>query len=297
MFAISVQGVSKTYQNGGQALKNICLNVEKGQFLALLGKNGAGKTTFVEILSSLTKKTSGEILVMGRDLERDNEFVRACVGIVPQEFNLAIFESVIQVLVTQAGYFGIGRKSALKIAEKHLKSLDLWDKRGQTTVALSGGMKRRLMIARALMHDPQIIFFDEPTAGVDIEVRQKIWAILKNLNAEGKTIILTTHYFEEAEKLCDSLAIINKGEIIVNDSLSNIFHTYPEKKYLVELKQGIPLMDCNITPLSNTKFEVKIDKTTSLNKVIAYIIAQGGEIENIQPQSNRLEELFLNIVN
>jgi ABC-2 type transport system ATP-binding protein len=299
MFDLNITGLSKTYKNGGQALKNINLDVKKGEFLALLGKNGAGKTTFVEILSSLTQKTSGEVLIRGKEIEKNNEFIKSCVGIVPQEFNLSIFETTIQTLITQAGYFGIDNKTAYKRAENQLKALDLWEKRDNRVITLSGGMKRRLMIARALMHEPEIIFFDEPTAGVDVEVRQKIWTILENLNKEGKTIILTTHYFEEAEKLCDSLAIIHKGEILIHDSLSNIFHKYPKQKYLIELKESknLKIEAQNIKALSASQLEIMVNKKHSLNQTIKNIISQGGIIQNIQPQNTRLEEIFLNITN
>ena len=298
MWDLSVKGLSKIYENGGRALTDITLDVKEGQFLALLGKNGAGKTTFVEILSSLTHKTSGEVLVRGKDLEKDNNFIKSLVGIVPQEFNLAIFENTMQTLITQAGYFGIGKATAYKRAENLLKALDLWEKKDQAVITLSGGMKRRLMIARALMHDPKIIFFDEPTAGVDVEVRQKIWTILQNLNKEGKTIVLTTHYFEEAEKLCDSLAIIHEGRIIIHDSLSNIFHKYPKRKYLIELEnlQNSGIEAPHIKILSANELEVTISKEHSLNQTIEYIISQGAIIQNIQPKNSRLEELFLNMV-
>jgi ABC-2 type transport system ATP-binding protein len=298
MWDLSVKGLSKVYENGGQALIDITLDVKEGQFLALLGKNGAGKTTFVEILSSLTQKTSGEVLIRGKDLEKDNNSVKSLVGIVPQEFNLAIFENTMQTLITQAGYFGIEKATAYKRAENLLKALDLWEKKDQAVITLSGGMKRRLMIARALMHDPKIIFFDEPTAGVDVEVRQKIWTILQNLNKEGKTIVLTTHYFEEAEKLCDSLAIIHKGKIIIHDSLNNIFHKCPKRKYLIELEnsQHLWVEAPNIKVLSANELEVTISKEHGLNQTIEQIISQGAVIQNIQLKNSRLEELFLNMV-
>lgn len=298
MCDLSVKGLSKVYKNGGQALIDITLDVKEGQFLALLGKNGAGKTTFVEILSSLTQKTSGEVLIRGKDLEKDNNSVKSLVGIVPQEFNLAIFENTMQTLITQAGYFGIEKATAYKRAENLLKALDLWEKKDQAVITLSGGMKRRLMIARALMHDPKIIFFDEPTAGVDVEVRQKIWTILQNLNKEGKTIVLTTHYFEEAEKLCDSLAIIHKGKIIIHDSLNNIFHKCPKRKYLIELEnsQHLWVEAPNIKVLSANELEVTISKEHGLNQTIEQIISQGAVIQNIQLKNSRLEELFLNMV-
>jgi len=297
MFSIEIQGLSKTYKNGHQALKEINLKVKKGQFLALLGKNGAGKTTFVEILSSLTKKSTGKVIMDGKDLDNNDESAKLKVGIVPQEINLSIFEKVIQVLITQAGYFGIDVDVASKRAEKHLKDLDLWEKRNQAVITLSGGMKRRLMIARALMHEPEIIFFDEPTAGVDAEVRQKIWKIMQDLNSEGKTIILTTHYFDEAERLCDSLAIISKGKIIINNSLRKILNQCPKQKYLVEIEseEKFIIKDKTISQISDFLFEISVDLENSLSNSIESILSHGGKIVNIQPKNNRLEELFLNL--
>ena len=297
MFSIEIQGLSKTYKNGHQALKEINLKVKKGQFLALLGKNGAGKTTFVEILSSLTKKSTGKVIMDGKDLDNNDASAKLKVGIVPQEINLSIFEKVIQVLITQAGYFGIGVDVAIKRAERYLKELDLWEKRNQAVITLSGGMKRRLMIARALMHEPEIIFFDEPTAGVDAEVRQKIWKIMQDLNSEGKTIILTTHYFDEAERLCDSLAIISKGKIIINDSLRKILNQCPKQKYLVEIEseKKFIIRDKAISKISDFLFEISVDLENSLSNSIKSILSNGGKIINIQPKNNRLEELFLNL--
>ena len=297
MLALRVQALSKTYKNGFIALKKINLDIKKGQFLALLGKNGAGKTTFVEILSSLTKKTAGTVTIHGKDLDDDPAFIKACTGMVPQEFNLAIFETVLQILITQAGYFGIKTDSAYKTAKKLLIALDLWEKRNNAVVELSGGMKRRLMIARALMHNPSIIFLDEPTAGVDIQVRQKIWTIMKDLNKQGKTIILTTHYFEEAEKLCDSLAIIAKGKIIMHDSLKKIFDKCPKQKYIIELdpKHNLNVTADNITSLSKRKLQVLIDKDYTLSSSLEKILSQGAKINSAQPQNTRLEDLFLNI--
>ncbi len=297
MFSIEIQELSKTYKNGHQALKEINLKVKKGQFLALLGKNGAGKTTFVEILSSLTKKSTGKVIMDGKDLDDKDEAVKLKIGIVPQEINLSVFEKVIQVLITQAGYFGIGVDVAIKRAKRHLKELDLWEKRNQAVITLSGGMKRRLMIARALMHEPEIIFFDEPTAGVDAEVRQKIWKIMQDLNSEGKTIILTTHYFDEAERLCDSLAIISKGKIIINDSLRKILNQCPKQKYLVEIEseKKFIIRDKAISKISDFLFEISVDLENSLSNSIKSILSNGGKIINIQPKNNRLEELFLNL--
>ena len=297
MLSIEINNVSKVYKNGYQALKQINLKVKKGQFLALLGKNGAGKTTFVEILTSLTKKSSGTIIINGYDLDQNNESIRLKIGMVPQELNMSIFEKVIQILVTQAGYFGINRNIALVRAEKYLKKLSLWDKRMQPLISLSGGMKKRLMIARALMHNPDIIFFDEPTAGVDVEIRHKIWEIMKDLNDQGKTIILTTHYFEEAETLCDSLAVISKGRIIIHDSLIKILNRYLEQKFLVQIapNDNINLKDCTINQISDILLEIMINSNNTLSQNIKKITSAGVTIQSIKPKNNRLEELFLSL--
>ncbi|NRA74291.1 MAG: ABC transporter ATP-binding protein [Rickettsiales bacterium] len=297
MLALNIKKLSKTYKNGLKALKNIDLEVKKGQFLALLGKNGAGKTTFVEILSYLTRKTSGEVFVKGKNLDQDPTLIKSFIGIVPQEFNLAIFETVMQVLLTQAGYFGIGKNTAFKRAKKLLIDLDLWEKRDQIVIKLSGGMKRRLMVARALIHNPDIIFFDEPTAGVDIQVRKKIWNIMRDLNKQGKTIILTTHYFEEAEKLCNTLAIIDKGKMMMHGSLRSILSKYNSQKYIIEFERGQKsLINAdNITYLSSRIIEISIDKKNTFTKTLQTILAQGGKIHNIQPKDTKLEKFFLKI--
>ena len=297
MLALDIKNLSKIYKNGYPALKNINLELEKGKFLALLGKNGAGKTTFVEILSGLTQKTDGKVLIKNKNLDEYSELVKSYIGIVPQEFNLSIFENIIQILINQAGYFGITKDIAVKRAKQLLIDLDLWEKKDNIVLNLSGGMKRRLMVARALIHDPEIIFFDEPTAGVDVQVRRKIWDIMKNLNKQGKTIILTTHYFEEAEKLCDTLAIIANGEIIKHGSLRSILSKYHSKKYLVEIdsEKKINIEDRNIAYVSSKMLEVTVTKQTSLNDSIKAIVSRNMKIKNVQPRNTRLEELFLEI--
>ena len=296
MLALSIKELSKTYSNGHQALKSINLDVPKGQFLALLGKNGAGKTTFVEILSYLTQKTSGIALIQGKDLDEHEAIIKPHIGIVPQEFNLAMFETSLRTLILQAGFFGIDKDTAYRKAKKLLAELDLWEKRDQQVLQLSGGMKRRLMIARALIHNPQIIFFDEPTAGVDIQLRKKIWDIMKDLNKKGKTIILTTHYFEEAEQLCDTLAVIAEGEIIMHDSLNSVLRKCTKHQYIIELEKNHKIANAdNIVFLSTKKLEVTVSKENTLTETIANILAQGGKIHHIQPKNTRLEELFLNI--
>jgi len=238
--AVSVQNLRKTYANGVEALRGIDLSVTEGDFFALLGPNGAGKTTLIGILTSLVNKTSGEANIFDASIETNPSKAKTYIGVVPQEFNFNIFEKVSDIVVTQAGYYGIARKEALQRAEVLLKELGLWDKRDQPSQALSGGMKRRLMIARGLIHNPKLLILDEPTAGVDVEMRLGMWDFLKKLNANGTTIILTTHYLEEAEALCRNIAVINKGTIIVNDSMQNLIesrgHASLEQIYLDLIK-------------------------------------------------------------
>src|SRR5246127_1627479 len=222
MNALSGRGLTKTYRNGVEALKGIDLDVERGDFFALLGPNGAGKTTLIGIMTSLVNKTSGEARVFGHDVDRELEAAKACIGIVPQEINFNMFETPYTIVVNQAGFYGIPRAVARERAEKYLKQLQLWDKRRSISRALSGGMKRRLMIARALMHEPRLLILDEPTAGVDIEIRRSMWEFLREINARGTTIILTTHYLEEAESLCRTIAIINGGRIVQRDRMSSL---------------------------------------------------------------------------
>jgi len=296
VYAIQIKNLTKIYKNGHEALRGINLYIKKGQFLGLLGKNGAGKTTLIEILSSLSFKTSGKVLVINRDLDCDREIIKASIGIVPQEFNLAIFEKAIDILITQAGYFGISYHTAKYRATRLLSELGLWDKRDQTASTFSGGMKRRLMIARALIHEPEIIFLDEPTAGVDAEVRVRIWQIMRRLNEEGKTIILTTHYFEEVEKLCDSLAIISQGKIVANDLLANLFSRYTRKKYHIKTKKNVCLniISPKIVKISDCMYEINIANDESLTDYIKTFINQGIEITEVLHRSNSLEDLFLN---
>lgn len=297
MLSVEINDLSKVYTSSCQALKGINLKVKKGQFLALLGQNGAGKTTLVRILTSLTKKSSGRILINGQDLDKNPQSIKQNIGVMPQEFNMSIFETSIDVLITQAGYFGISINIALPRAIKLLKELDLWDKRNQRLMSLSGGMKRRLMIARSLMHNPNIIFFDEPTTGVDIQNRQRIWKIMKQLNKQGKTIILTTHYFEEVQKLCDSVAIISKGRIIIHDTLKKVLEQHTKQRFLVRIvpNPNLYFKENTINKVSNTLLEVKVDIRKNLSQSIKIIIDHGAIIHSIYPKNNILEELFLNL--
>src|SRR5438105_6773221 len=239
MNALSVRGLTKTYRNGVQALKGVDLEVERGDFFALLGPNGAGKTTLIGIITSLVNKTAGEARVFGHDIDHELEAAKACIGIVPQELNFNMFESPYTIVVNQAGFYGIPRAVARERAEKYLKQLQLWDKRRGISRALSGGMKRRLMIARALMHEPRLLILDEPTAGVDIEIRRSMWEFMREINAKGTTIILTTHYLEEAESLCRNVAIIDEGRIIENDAMANVIGKLQLEVFVLSLLEPV----------------------------------------------------------
>ena len=239
MHALSVQGLTKTYKNGVQALKGIDLDVEEGDFFALLGPNGAGKTTLIGIVTSLVNKTAGTVSVFGHDIDRELDRAKSCIGIVPQEINFNMFESPETIVVNQAGFYGVERALARERAEKYLKQLQLWDKRKSMARALSGGMKRRLMIARALMHEPRLLILDEPTAGVDIEIRRSMWDFLREINEQGTTIILTTHYLEEAESLCRNIAIIDGGRIIERDRMSNLLRKLQTESFLFTLRNPV----------------------------------------------------------
>ena len=298
--ALSIKDLKKIYEGGFEALKGINLEVKKGDFFALLGPNGAGKTTTINIIMSLVNKTSGEVKVFGNDLDTDLEKAKTFVGFTPQEFNFDFFEKVFDIVTRQAGYYGIDKKIARKRAEKYLKQLDLWDKRNSTAMSLSGGMKRRLMIARALVNNPRLLILDEPTAGVDIETRREMWEFIKRINKEGVTIILTTHYLEEAENLCRNIAIINHGKIIENTSIKNllgkldketfIFDTGTKVKKVPELKNHV------INVIDDTTLEIEIEKGQKLNDLFDYFKKNKIEILSMRRKTARLEELFINLV-
>jgi ABC-2 type transport system ATP-binding protein len=298
MDALSAKNVFKEYSNGVKALKGVDLIIPEGSFYALLGANGAGKTTLISIASSLQKKTSGEVSIFGHNIDIDPNKAKSMVGLVPQEFNFSIFEKVIDIVVWQAGYFGIPRHEALPRAEEVLTYLGLWEKKDEYSRNLSGGMKRRLLIARALMHRPRLLFLDEPTAGVDVELRVGMWKYLRQLNKEeGVTILLTTHYLEEVEENCQTAAIMKKGEIILNDSVPNLLKTLDSEIYSVELvnpTQKVDLKSYEVTKAS-TGLEIVIDKQNSLNDLLNLFSAQKIEIAGIRPKGNRLEELFLSV--
>ena len=300
MYALDIKHLSKTYANGVQALKGIDLTINTGDFFALLGANGAGKSTTIGLITSLINKTSGSISIHGHDLEKDPEQAKACLGLVPQEINLNIFENSEQILLSQAGYYGISRKKALPLAESLLQQLGLWDKRHSIVRHLSGGMKRRLMIARALVHQPKVLILDEPTAGVDIEIRHSMWEFLTRTNAEGTTIILTTHYLEEAEQLCKNIAIIDKGQIVKNTSMKALLKTLHHQTFIFTTEDPIDTLP-DLSPFTPTlidcnTLEMRIDNNLSLNDVFALLNQKGIKIHSLRNKTNRLEELFLDLI-
>lgn len=300
MLALSIKNLTKTYPNGVMALKGIDIDVDAGDFYALLGPNGAGKTTAIGIVTSLVNKTGGEVKIFGHDIDTDLEKAKACIGLVPQEFNMNLFDSVQNIVVNQAGYYGLERKVALQRAEKYLTELRLWDRRTDYARNLSGGMKRRLMIARALIHEPQLLILDEPTAGVDIEIRRSMWEFLKRINDEGTTIILTTHYLEEAENLCRHVAIIDQGTIIENAPMSSVLRKLQQETFVLSPKaplQEAPALsgfDCELR--TDGDLEVAIDSKHNLNGLFAALDQQGIVIASLRNKTNRLEELFMRLV-
>jgi ABC-2 type transport system ATP-binding protein len=300
MHALVLRQLTKIYKNGIQALKAIDLEVEEGDFFALLGPNGAGKTTAIGITTSLVNKTSGVVQVFGHDIDKELEAAKSCIGLVPQEINFNMFETPFTIVVNQAGFYGIPRPLAKQRAEKYLKQLQLWDRRNSTARALSGGMKRRLMIARALMHEPRLLILDEPTAGVDIEIRRSMWEFLREINARGTTIILTTHYLEEAENLCRHIAIIEGGNIIERDSMVNVLRKLQTEVFVFNLREprGAPpeLSGFKATLVDDHTLEVEMSKSQSLNDIFGQLTVQGIVVNSMRNKVNRLEELFIRLV-
>lgn len=299
-YALELTELTKTYHNGVKALKGINLTVETGDFYALLGPNGAGKSTTIGIISSLVNKSSGKVKVFGYDTDTDMVNAKRQLGLVPQEFNFNPFETVIQIVLNQAGYYGVPRKLALERAEKYLKQLDLWEKRDQRARFLSGGMKRRLMIARALMHEPKLLILDEPTAGVDIELRRSMWTFLKQLNVHGTTIILTTHYLEEAEMLCRNIGIIQRGELVENTSMKSLLGKLESETFILDLAPKSPLPELEnyqYRLIDTSTLEVDVKREQGLNSVFAQLNAQGIQVLSMRNKANRLEELFVHLVN
>lgn len=301
MQALTFQQLSKTYKNGVQALKGIDLAVEEGDFFALLGPNGAGKTTAIGIVTSLVNKTGGKVQVFGHDIDTELAIAKSCIGLVPQEINFNQFETVTTILLNQAGFYGIPRHVAAKRLEKYLGALQLWEKRNAVSRTLSGGMKRRLMIARALMHEPRLLILDEPTAGVDIEVRRTMWTFMRDINVAGTTIILTTHYLEEAENLCRNVAIIDQGRIIENDRMSRVLRKLQTEVFVLNLRDPLAtppsLPGYTVTLPDDHSLEVELSKEQSLNDLFSRLTGSGIEVLSMRNKTNRLEELFMRLVN
>lgn len=301
MKALSIKNLTKQYENGLIALKGINLEVDVGEFFALLGPNGAGKSTAIGIMTSLVIKSSGTVSIFGHDIEKNSTMAKTFIGVVPQEFNFNMFENVIDIVVNQAGFYGITRKEAFLRAEHYLGQLGLWDKRYFAARMLSGGMKRRLMIARALIHEPRMLILDEPTAGVDIELRRSMWQFLSDINARGTTIILTTHNLEEAESLCRRVAIIDKGNIIVDTTVKKLLSQLSIETIILDLKHR--LLSPPEIPHSDTEC---IDDTTlavtfspnkiTINQIFEYLTAKNIEVLSMRNKANRLEELFVRLI-
>ena len=300
MKALALRQLTKKYRNGVQALKGIDLDVDEGDFFALLGPNGAGKTTAIGIVSSLVTKTGGKVTVFGHDIDTELEAAKTCLGVVPQEINFNQFEKVSTILVNQAGFYGIPRTVAKERVEYWLKQLQLWDKRDAVSRSLSGGMKRRLMIARALIHEPRLLILDEPTAGVDIEVRRSMWEFLRRINEQGTTIILTTHYLEEAESLCRNIAIIDEGRIIENDRMSTVLRKLHTETFVLNLRNTLaelpPLPGYRVLRTDESTLEIEVNKEQNLNGIFAALTGAGIEVLSMRNKANRLEELFLRLV-
>lgn len=299
-YALEISQLTKQYAGGVQALRGIDLKVSAGDFYALLGPNGAGKSTTIGIISSLVNKTGGKVSVFGYDIDTDLVLAKRQLGLVPQEFNFNPFETVLQIVLQQAGYYGVPHKLAQERAKTYLTQLDLWEKRDERAMRLSGGMKRRLMIARALMHQPKLLILDEPTAGVDIELRRSMWGFLKTLNAQGTTIILTTHYLEEAEMLCRNIGIIQHGELVENTSMKELLGKLESETFILDLgsKNPLPQLEGYTFRLTDTStLEVDVRREQGLNGIFAQLNAQGIDVLSMRNKANRLEELFVHLVN
>jgi ABC-2 type transport system ATP-binding protein len=299
MHALSIRNLVKVYGNGVQALKGVDLDVTEGDFFALLGPNGAGKTTAIGIITSLVTKTSGKVCVFGHDIDTDLNAAKACIGVVPQEINLNSFDRVLNIVINQAGFYGMSVRKAMPRAQQMLEQLDLWDRRDEVARNLSGGMKRRLMIARALVHSPRLLILDEPTAGVDIEIRRSMWKFLRELNESGTTIILTTHYLEEAESMCRHVAIIDDGKVIQNHPMDDFLRTLKQQNFIVNTRDRvneIPLLDgCIIHQLKDTELEIIVQRDHDLNTVFAALSDADIKVISMRNKTNRLEELFFNL--
>ena len=300
MSALTVRNLTKVYRNGFEALKGVDLTVAEGDFYALLGPNGAGKSTLIGIVSSLVNKTAGQVEVFGHDLDRDPEGVKSCIGLVPQEFNFNLFLPVIEVVLNQAGYYGIPRREARERAERYLRKLDLWDRRHTEMRLLSRGLQRRLVIARALVHAPRLLILDEPTAGVDIEIRRSMWAFLRELNRKGTTIILTTHYLEEAESLCRRIAIINGGQIAERSDMADLLSRLQTETFVLNLKGRVAelpqLGGFVLQHVDDCTLEAEVSKDHTINGLFEALSRNGIEVISLRNKQNRLEKLFLDMV-
>lgn len=299
--ALSIRNLTKTYDDGLIALKGFDLDVQQGEFFALLGPNGAGKSTAIGIVCSLVNKTSGKVLVFDYDIDTHFDMAKSHLGVVPQEFNFNMFETVSSIVINQAGYYGIERSHAARQAERYLKKLGLWEKRDTVARNLSGGMKRRLMIARALIHEPKLLILDEPTAGVDIEIRRSMWQFLTDINAEGTTIILTTHYLEEAESLCRQIAIIDQGELIINTTMKQLLSQLSTETFVLDLATPVDRLPTiaghGLHLVDDTTLEVEVDKERGFSRLFADLADNGIEVQSMRNKSNRLEQLFMCLVN
>lgn len=298
--ALSIRDLKKTYRGGHVALKGVSFDVAQGDFFALLGPNGAGKTTLIGIVASLVNRSSGSAAIFGHDIVAEPAAAKACLGLVPQEFNFNMFEPVVEVVANAAGYYGIPRGESFRRAEKYLRHLDLWDKRRVMARNISGGMKRRLMIARALVHEPRLLILDEPTAGVDIEIRRSMWRFLREINRAGTTIILTTHYLEEAESLCRNIAIIDEGELISNTSTKDLLNTLQRETFILDIEQPLQsapaLAHYRLQLIDAHTLEAEICRNESVNALFAGLTEQGIRVLSMRNKTNRLEELFMRLV-
>lgn len=300
MKALSIRNLKKTYNNGFEALKGIDLDVESGDFFALLGPNGAGKSTAIGIISSLVNETAGTVSIFGHDLKSDRANAKSCIGLVPQEINFNQFDTVKNILLNQAGYYGTPRKLALQRTEYCLKQMDLWDKRNAVSRRLSGGMKRRVMIARAMVHAPKLLILDEPTAGVDIEIRRSMWQLMREVNQQGTTIILTTHYLEEAESLCRNIAIIDQGQIVENSDMTSLLARLNVDHFVLDLAEPLTTAPAiegfHIERISEKVLDVAVPKELGLNQLFNELTAKHIKVASMKNKSNRLEQLFLDLI-
>ena len=299
-YALQTNNLSKTYGGGIRALKGIDLTVAEGDFFALLGPNGAGKSTAIGVISSLVNKTGGSVQIFGVDIDEDFARAKSFLGVVPQEFNFNVFESALQIILCQAGYYGIDRRSARLRAEQYLRQVGLWENRNQRSRDLSGGMKRRLMIARALVHEPRLLILDEPTAGVDIEIRRSMWDFFQQINAQGTTIILTTHYLEEAESLCRNIAIIDQGSLVENTSMRALLRKLNREIFVLDLDEPLDQLPGDLLVsarlVDENTLEVDVQHKDSLNDLYAQLSAAGIRVRSMRNKSNRLEQLFVNLI-